>query len=161
MKMPGIEEQRIVEEYVLERVLDRPDTNVRKVIVSICLFFSLTFVISLAFFCLSQRLGIFELFPEEVKCFQESNPKLFVFLYFVMMYLFSAICFAKKAAIGTIKLYQHYAPEEIRRRCLFKPTCSEYAILAIQKYGLIVGLIKTYFRLFKRCKGNIYMIDYP
>ncbi|MDO4363209.1 MAG: membrane protein insertion efficiency factor YidD [Clostridia bacterium] len=63
--------------------------------------------------------------------------------------------------MGCIKLYQHYAPEEIRRRCLFKPTCSEYAILAIKKYGLIIGLVKTYNRLFKKCKGNIYRIDYP
>ena len=35
------------------------------------------------------------------------------------------------------------------------------AILAIEKYGVIIGLIKAYIRLFKKCRGNIYRIDYP
>jgi putative component of membrane protein insertase Oxa1/YidC/SpoIIIJ protein YidD len=70
------------------------------------------------------------------------------------------ICF-KYAVIGIVKLYQHYAPDEIRRRCLFMPTCSEYTIMAVRKYGCIVGLYKSFFRLFYRCSGIIYMIDYP
>ncbi|OGL42988.1 MAG: hypothetical protein A2161_04650 [Candidatus Schekmanbacteria bacterium RBG_13_48_7] len=70
------------------------------------------------------------------------------------------ICF-KIVVIYSVRLYQHYAKEELRRRCLFKPTCSEYLILAVQKLGVIKGLYKGYIRLFKRCRGNIYKIDYP
>ncbi|MBQ6572403.1 MAG: membrane protein insertion efficiency factor YidD, partial [Alistipes sp.] len=32
-----------------------------------------------------------------------------------------------------------------------KPTCSEYAILVLQKYGVIRGTWKIYVRLFKTC----------
>ncbi|KAA5217934.1 membrane protein insertion efficiency factor YidD [Bacteroides finegoldii] len=63
--------------------------------------------------------------------------------------------------IGIVKLYQRYAPEETRRKCLYKPTCSEYAILALKKYGLVKGLYKIYIRLFKTCRGIEYGIDYP
>jgi putative component of membrane protein insertase Oxa1/YidC/SpoIIIJ protein YidD len=75
---------------------------------------------------------------------------------------FVAFCACSKIiVIGGIRMYQHYAPEEIRRRCLFKPTCSEYAILAVQQHGVVIGLYKSIDRLMRRCKGNIYHIDYP
>ncbi len=63
--------------------------------------------------------------------------------------------------IGLVHLYQHYAPEDIRRRCLLQPTCSEYMILAIEKYGAVKGAAKGIRRLFFTCRGNIYRIDYP
>ncbi|NDV45465.1 membrane protein insertion efficiency factor YidD [Paludibacter sp. 221] len=69
--------------------------------------------------------------------------------------------FLKRILILIIELYQHYAPEEMRRKCLLMPTCSEYALLALQKHGVIKGLYKTYIRLTKKCKGETYYIDYP
>jgi len=33
--------------------------------------------------------------------------------------------------------------------CRFRPTCSEYAYLAIEKYGLRRGAAKTFFRLLR------------
>ncbi|WP_366898388.1 membrane protein insertion efficiency factor YidD [Methanocalculus sp.] len=46
--------------------------------------------------------------------------------------------------------------------CRFYPSCSNYAILALEKYGLIKGWILAYNRL-KRC--NVYntesCIDFP
>jgi putative component of membrane protein insertase Oxa1/YidC/SpoIIIJ protein YidD len=67
----------------------------------------------------------------------------------------------KYGIIGSIRLYQRYAPEDIRRKCLFMPTCSEYAIMAVRKYGSIIGLCKTFYRLVFLCRGNIYRIHYP
>ncbi|NWJ40693.1 MAG: membrane protein insertion efficiency factor YidD [Geothrix sp.] len=67
----------------------------------------------------------------------------------------------RKALIGIIRLYQRYAPEDVRRRCLFMPTCSEYAILVLQKHGVIIGLLMIFDRLWYRCRGTIYRIDYP
>ena len=69
--------------------------------------------------------------------------------------------YAKKIVIGMIELYQHFAPEYIRRRCLLMPTCSEYMILAVKKYGAIRGVCKGINRLFTRCCGTVYRIDYP
>jgi uncharacterized protein len=46
--------------------------------------------------------------------------------------------------------------------CRFKPTCSEYSILALNKYGFIVGTKKTIKRRL-RCNpfSNHSYIDYP
>lgn len=33
--------------------------------------------------------------------------------------------------------------------CKFKPTCSEYAILAIEKYGAIKGGMKAFWRILR------------
>ena len=63
--------------------------------------------------------------------------------------------------IDCIKLYQRYASDEVRERCIMMPRCSEFAILALRKYRLVIGLYLTYLRIFKRCKGNIYRIEYP
>lgn len=58
--------------------------------------------------------------------------------------------FAKQVCISAIKLYQKYAPDSLRNKCRFEPSCSEYMILAIERYGLIKGLKKGICRL-KRC----------
>lgn len=62
--------------------------------------------------------------------------------------------------IDIVKLYQHYAPDEVRRRCRMMPSCSEYAIISLRKYGLIIGIVLSFIRLYKRC-GGTYRIEYP
>jgi len=71
------------------------------------------------------------------------------FFYISLILLF--LLFSKQTAIGCIHLYQRYAPIEIRARCCMVPSCSQYSIMAIERYGVIIGLRKTYSRL-KRCK---------
>jgi hypothetical protein len=56
------------------------------------------------------------------------------------------------AAIGGLHEYRaHVSPVFARLgvRCRFDPTCSRYAELAIEKYGLRVGLMKTGWRLLR------------
>lgn len=43
-----------------------------------------------------------------------------------------------KLSIALIKSYQN-TPTSLHDKCRFNPTCSEYAALAIQKYGFIKG----------------------
>ena len=57
----------------------------------------------------------------------------------------------KSVAIWLIKVYQATAPESVRRKCRFEPSCSSYAISAFEKYGFFKGTAKTYRRL-KRCR---------
>jgi len=47
-------------------------------------------------------------------------------------------------------------------KCRFYPTCSDYALLAIEKYGLIRGWVKALKRI-KRCRPDNYgsCIDFP
>lgn len=61
--------------------------------------------------------------------------------------------------IWFIRLYQRYAKPETRLRCCYTPSCSQYAILALKKYGALIGSIKAWRRL-KRC-GPPGGIDYP
>lgn len=63
-------------------------------------------------------------------------------------------------AILAIRLYQRYAPEQVRRRCMMLPTCSDYAIMAIRRHGTLRGLAMTRRRLLHRCDGT-FTIDYP
>ena len=66
----------------------------------------------------------------------------------------------KKLLIFCVECYQHYAPEEYRRLCLCKPTCSEYALIVLKKYNLIKAMHLIYIRLTKTCRDT-YKIDYP
>ena len=71
-----------------------------------------------------------------------------------------AIVSARSNVVLAIRLYQRYAPAHVRMRCAMTPTCSEYAVLAIRRHGLLRGLWKTYCRLRHKCIG-ITIIDYP
>ena len=59
----------------------------------------------------------------------------------------------KNAAIRMIRFYQ-IRTAHWPHRCVYTPTCSEYAIMAIEKYGLIKGLLKTMGRLYRCRPGN-------
>lgn len=161
MEMPSRKEQEIAERYVLERELVRPDTDLRKVGKYMSAYVGISLFTALLSLFLLDRLGVFYMLPEFFSELYREYPIAFAVLFTLCVLLTIGIFCLKSAAIGAIRLYQHYAPEEVRRRCLFKPTCSEYAILAIQKYGIIIGLFKAYIRLFKKCRGNIYRIDDP
>ena len=81
---------------------------------------------------------------------------------FIPAILFLGYCILnmKAAIICAVRLYQKFAPESIRRKCRFEPSCSEYMILAIEKYGLKKGLSKGIDRL-KRCNINDGGFDMP
>lgn len=53
-------------------------------------------------------------------------------------------------AIGAVKLYQYLISPWLGRRCRFYPSCSQYFILSVQKYGLIRGFCKGTARI-SRC----------
>ena len=67
---------------------------------------------------------------------------------------------AKKTIVDAILIYQQYAPERIRAACVFAPTCSDYMLLSISKYGTVKGIIKGINRLL-RCHYPNGGEDYP
>ena len=137
---PSEAEQDEAWEYVCKRELIRPSTKISTVLKYVMIFIFMDISISsITFFILK-------------------NHPIFVFFGYTIL----GVCLlSKKIIIGLVHLYQHYAPERIRRKCIFKPTCSEYMILALQKYGLFKGLYKSIYRMFFRCSGFYYSIDYP
>ena len=59
--------------------------------------------------------------------------------------------------IGLIRLYQRCVPRSMRGACRFQPTCSAYAVEALQRYGLIVGLGLAVWRILRcnpLCRGG-------
>jgi putative membrane protein insertion efficiency factor len=66
----------------------------------------------------------------------------------------------KYLAISLIKYYQRIAPEGLRSACRFEPSCSNYTILAIQKYGFFKGIRMGMHRIF-RCHYPNGGIDFP
>jgi len=67
-----------------------------------------------------------------------------------------------KLVVAVIRFYQKIISPMLRNRCRFYPTCSEYAILAIKKYGLKVGSGKAYNRLLRCRPDNLdSCIDFP
>lgn len=71
-----------------------------------------------------------------------------------------ALILSKRAIIWLVHLYQSKASDATRLRCVFTPSCSEYMILAVEKYGSVIGVIKGIGRLM-RCHVPNGGEDYP
>lgn len=55
----------------------------------------------------------------------------------------------KRLLIYMIKLYQRFLSPLKRPCCRYYPSCSQYAILAIEKYGALRGSLKALLRLLR------------
>ena len=89
----------------------------------------------------------------------DADPIIIFTITIILFYAMTAGIFLRRLLIWLITLYQAKAKLETRLKCCYEPSCSEYAILAIKKYGAVKGSIKAIKRL-KRCHppGGI---DYP
>lgn len=84
----------------------------------------------------------------------KKGAKLFAIVISCIVFCSYIILNLKKVFICAILIYQHYAPASIRMKCRFEPSCSQYMILAIEKYGLFKG-VKIGLNRLSRCKvGN-------
>ena len=66
-----------------------------------------------------------------------------------------------RVASFMVRCYQRVFRPILGNRCRFLPSCSDYCLLALQKYGLFKGLLKTAGRICRCqpfCKGGV---DYP
>lgn len=64
----------------------------------------------------------------------------------------------KTLLIGLIKIYQYLLSPWVGNSCRFYPTCSCYALLAIEKHGALKGTYYTVNRLIRCnpwCQGGI------
>jgi len=60
-------------------------------------------------------------------------------------------------AILMVRVYQTLLSPLFGQRCRFSPTCSQYCIEALRKYGLIKGLAKSVWRILRCnpfCEGG-------
>lgn len=126
-----------------ERIIIRPNINSKKEIISIFLktvIFVLLILLIIRILIIANSIYLFAI-------------GMIVMLFYLLLTL-------KKSLISLILLYQKHAPESLRKSCLFEPSCSEYMLLAINKYGLFKGVIKGIKRLI-RCHQPNGGKDYP
>lgn len=137
-------EQDIARDYCLNRKLVKPKTNV------------LTFVL------LVSGIEIISVALAYILCllFHWFGISFFFSTLYLLVSVVILLIYSKKICITLVELYQHYAADETRRRCTLRPSCSEYALLALSKYNIFKALYKTYIRLTRKCNGS-YIIDYP
>ena len=65
----------------------------------------------------------------------------------------------KKLMLGAIRFYQRQISPCLPPRCRFIPTCSQYAVVAIEKYGPWKGgflALKRFLRCHPFYKGDLY-----
>jgi len=55
-----------------------------------------------------------------------------------------------------VSLYQMTIPDRFKRRCIYTPTCSRYAMEVVRLYGFVRGTQLTFARL-GRCNGALFM----
>lgn len=61
----------------------------------------------------------------------------------------------KFIAVYAIKFYQKNLKHIHNRECIYEPSCSNYTIMAIKKYGTIKGCYYGLLRI-KRCNGALF-----
>lgn len=124
-----------------KRHLDRPPINW----IHILMHISIPIITFILIFNIFHHIGLGSFVSIIVSCF------------ILLLYLF---LFLKRILICSIHIYQHFAPDSIRMKCRFEPSCSQYMILAIEKYGVLKG-IKTGINRLRRCKVGNGGYDYP
>jgi len=55
----------------------------------------------------------------------------------------------KRLLLGVIGAYQRWISPNLRRRCLYEPTCSAYAAESIRRYGAARGSLLASWRLLR------------
>lgn len=67
----------------------------------------------------------------------------------------------EKFILKTIKFYQKYISNVLGKNCRFYPSCSEYTIKSIEKYGSLKGIGKGIIRILKCHPFNKGGVDLP
>ena len=56
---------------------------------------------------------------------------------------------ARSVALMPIRVYQRVISPALPRRCKYYPSCSQYAVEAIKRYGVLRGLVLAVWRLLR------------
>lgn len=128
-----------VRNYCLHHKLNRPSIHWGKTILSIFVFEGL---MCLCICCL--RLSV------------KSSFFLADAIHFVTL----CVC-GKYVLRFMVRVYQRYAPESLRRQCSCQPTCSEYALLVLEKYNCLKAIYLICKRVTHTCPQAGYKLDYP
>lgn len=134
-----------------ENKLYRPKISFVKAALVVLGTLLVTFGVSFLLAQLFRKTGLFG--------FENKSQQQALLIVYVITLLLTLVLTLRYIMIWFIRVYQRYAKSETRLRCCYTPSCSEYAILALKKYGALIGGIKAVRRLL-RC-GPPGGVDYP
>lgn len=137
-----VAEQKEVENYVKNKRMEKPKSGVCQVTLVLFEWAALCFAVG---FSIISLFGIAD----------------YACAVYLPVYAVGFLCVLKNLCIKLVLCYQRYAKEKTRRKCLCMPTCSEYALAALNKYCIFKALHLIRLRLFKTCRGGIYKKDFP
>jgi putative component of membrane protein insertase Oxa1/YidC/SpoIIIJ protein YidD len=136
------EKQQQKNKTVSERIVKRPEVSTGKGV--------FVFVVVLAILFLLSRYALsFYIQPTATRML-------------VVLAVGATVCLinSRKIIVWLILVYQKWAPDKIRLACVFEPSCSEYMLIAIDKYGVVHGVSKGIKRLL-RCRHPNNGVDNP
>lgn len=136
-----------VKHFDAERKITRPDLHLKRVLIKV-----VAVLIAVAICGIIAKLTL--------KSLSVEKSGAYAWLIASAILLAIIIVKLKSILIWLVLVYQKLAPERVRRKCVFTPSCSEYMMLSLKKYGVIKGLIKGIKRL-KRCHLPNHGEDYP
>ena len=55
----------------------------------------------------------------------------------------------RSVLVAALRFYQHWISPAFGQRCRYYPSCSEYAIQAVQQFGILRGLVLASWRLLR------------
>lgn len=161
--VPFFREKMIVKQYTRSGSVYRPVINWKNVILRFVLAILLTIGLTLAIAKLLEAFAIEESanrilsFIGAVFFLPGDNIR---FKLFFLILIWIVLLRLKHILIFFVYLYQKYASESTRSLCRFRPSCSQYTIMALEKYGAIIGTYKG-FKRFMRCRAPNGGYDYP
>ena len=56
---------------------------------------------------------------------------------------------ARTVAVAPVRFYQRFVSPAIPQRCKYHPSCSQYAVTAVRRYGILRGLVLSAWRLLR------------
>jgi uncharacterized protein len=59
------------------------------------------------------------------------------------------VSMARRLALAPVRFYQRAISPALPRRCKYHPTCSAYAMQAIERYGILRGAVLAGWRLLR------------
>ena len=124
-----------------KRHLSRPRLHPLRVLALCALVLSLTFLFGVAVFFATERVWLAVLLG-------------------LLALISVCLLLARRILIFAVRVYQRFAPKATRERCRYEPSCSEYMILSVQKYGLVRGAHRG-LRRWRSCKPPNGGFDLP
>ena len=68
---------------------------------------------------------------------------------------------ARAILIAPIRLYQRVVSPALAPRCRFYPSCSDYAVQAIRRYGVLRGAVLAVWRVLRCNPWSQGGVDHP